>query len=243
MKLVTVTLLQSADSILTQFEGALQKRALDNFSKRRVDIMLGARVTKVTDSVVELKDGSEVPYSILVWAAGTSPRKLVLDIIASINERAEAENPGQPPPQSSKRKLTVDPWLRVCGAPHVFALGDCSSFESGPLPATAQVAGQEGAYVARLLRKVKNVPFKSDEEMPHPFRFLSLGVMSYIGNDQAVMQIPTSSEKSLPLPSGLVSYLLWASVYAVKQVATRNRVLVLFDWFKTRVFGRDISEF
>jgi hypothetical protein len=27
------------------------------------------------------------------------------------------------------------------------------------------------------------------------------------------------------------------------QVSTRNRVLVLFDWIKSRVFGRDISRF
>ena len=27
------------------------------------------------------------------------------------------------------------------------------------------------------------------------------------------------------------------------QVSTRNRVLILFDWMKTRVFGRDLSVF
>lgn len=29
----------------------------------------------------------------------------------------------------------------------------------------------------------------------------------------------------------------------VKQVAARNRILVLFDVFKTKVFGRDVSQF
>jgi len=27
------------------------------------------------------------------------------------------------------------------------------------------------------------------------------------------------------------------------QVSLRNRVLILFDWAKTRVFGRDLSQF
>ncbi len=27
------------------------------------------------------------------------------------------------------------------------------------------------------------------------------------------------------------------------QVSTRNRVLILFDWVKTRIFGRDLSVF
>ena len=40
---------------------------------------------------------------------------------------------------------------------------------------------------------------------------------------------------------GLAGWILWRSVYLTKQVAFRNRVLVLFDWVKSRVFGRDIA--
>jgi len=43
--------------------------------------------------------------------------------------------------------------------------------------------------------------------------------------------------------SGRLAYLLWRSVYATKQVSARNRLLILFDWLKTRLFGRDISQF
>ena len=43
--------------------------------------------------------------------------------------------------------------------------------------------------------------------------------------------------------SGYLSFLLWRSVYAVKQVSTRNRVLILFNWVTTRIFGRDLSLF
>jgi NADH:ubiquinone reductase (non-electrogenic) len=43
--------------------------------------------------------------------------------------------------------------------------------------------------------------------------------------------------------SGEAGFLLWRSVYLSKQVSFRNRVLVLFDWAKTRVFGRDITRF
>ena len=41
--------------------------------------------------------------------------------------------------------------------------------------------------------------------------------------------------------AGSAAFLLWRSVYIVKQVATRNRVLVTFDWVKTALFGRDIT--
>lgn len=41
---------------------------------------------------------------------------------------------------------------------------------------------------------------------------------------------------------GTIGFGLWRSVYMVKQVSIRNRVLVAFDWFKSRVFGRDITQ-
>lgn len=42
---------------------------------------------------------------------------------------------------------------------------------------------------------------------------------------------------------GQFAFLLWRSVYITKQVSFRNRVLILFDWLKAQVFGRDLSQF
>ena len=39
------------------------------------------------------------------------------------------------------------------GARDIIALGDCSRLWGDPLPPTAQVAGQQGAYAARLLNR------------------------------------------------------------------------------------------
>ena len=48
-------------------------------------------------------------------------------------------------------------------------------------------------------------------------------------------------EQRLFSEAGSTGFLLWRSVYVVKQVSTRTRVLVLFDWLKTKVFGRDVT--
>ncbi|CAN0315688.1 unnamed protein product, partial [Hapterophycus canaliculatus] len=50
-------------------------------------------------------------------------------------------------------RLVTDDWLRVLGAPSVFALGDCAVISDKPLPQTAQVASQQGAYLARLFSR------------------------------------------------------------------------------------------
>lgn len=47
------------------------------------------------------------------------------------------------------------------------------------------------------------------------------------------------------MSSNLVSYtadcLSSKSMLCCVQVSTRNRILILFDWVKTRIFGRDLS--
>lgn len=39
------------------------------------------------------------------------------------------------------------------GADSVFAIGDCTFMDQSPLPATAQVASQQGSYLGRLFSK------------------------------------------------------------------------------------------
>jgi len=154
-------------------------------------------------------------------------------------------------------------------------LGDAASFrekgEAVTLPQTAQVAGQQGAYAARLLCRgydmtvtpprmqgsgpVVNATQSSELddkklvstwvklrglETAPPFSFLNLGLLAYVGGGEALTQVQVGN---VPVFSyaGSVAFVLWRSVYLVKQVATRNRVLVTFDWIKSYLFGRDIT--
>ena len=41
--------------------------------------------------------------------------------------------------------------------------------------------------------------------------------------------------------AGRFAYTLWQSVYLGKQASARNRALIIFDWFKSELFGRDIT--
>ena len=73
-----------------------------------------------------------------------------------------------------------------------------------------------------------------------PFDFLNLGLLAYVGGGEALSQLQLG-DKKIGAYAGSAAFLLWRSVYIVKQVATRNRVLVTFDWLKTALFGRDIT--
>lgn len=69
----------------------------------------------------------------------------------------------------------------------VFALGDVSVMETGRLPATAQVANQEAKWLGKRLNK-------GIKEGQEGFAFKNLGVMTYLGNQNAIMQTGGNSE-------------------------------------------------
>ena len=81
---------------------------------------------------------------------------------------------------------------------------------------------------------------KSDDGDAPTFAFLNLGLLAYVGGGEALSQLQLGDYR-VGAYAGSAAYLLWRSVYIVKQVATRNRVLVTFDWIKTAIFGRDIT--
>ena len=63
------------------------------------------------------------------------------------------------------------------------------------LPATAQVASQQGVYLARLLNKTNGeVVVGATEELEQrkitPFKYRHLGSFAYVGDNRAVLQLP-----------------------------------------------------
>ncbi|KAJ3792245.1 hypothetical protein GGU11DRAFT_803312 [Lentinula aff. detonsa] len=130
------------------------------------------------------------------------------------------------------------------------------------LPATAQVASQQGKYIGRKFNKlartrereeqklgrvqadtsaitVKNPQESmidiSDESICAPFRYLHLGSLAYIGN-AAVFDLGKYS-----FMGGLAAMYAWRSVYWNEQVSMRTRALLMIDWIVRGVWGRDLS--
>ena len=56
--------------------------------------------------------------------------------------------------------------MRLKGASNVYAYGDCTLVDERPLPATAQVASQQAAYIARLFSKGYDMHSKSSPTKP-----------------------------------------------------------------------------
>jgi NADH dehydrogenase FAD-containing subunit len=94
------------------------------------------------------------------------------------------------------------------------------------------------------LAKIFNGKQKEDEK---PFRFFSLGSMASLGDLKGVYDGSSVGEpgKEIKQPqfTGFMALLLWRFAYWGRQTSISNKILIPMHWFKSFVFGRDISRF
>ncbi|KYQ96785.1 putative NADH dehydrogenase [Tieghemostelium lacteum] len=214
---VRITLLEASNRILNAFDEKLVKKAMINFKYSGVDIRTHTAVKEVQKDQVILQDGSVIKFGLLIWSTGIGPQK-VLDNWKFM----EKDKHG---------RIKVDKQLRVQGHQDIFAIGDCAGVDSENLPATAQVAQQEGHYLAHQFN------LRAENTNHVPFEFHSSGLLAYIGKRSSLLQT-----KYFDL-SGFIAFLSWRSAYLTRLGSLRAKIQVPFDWFRTLVFGRDITNF
>ena len=139
-----VTLVEALPNVLPMFSKQLIDYTESTFKEESITIRTKTMVKKVTDKTIEAEftkpDGTKeletLPYGLLVWATGNALRPVVKDLMAQI-----------PAQKDSRRGLLVNEYLVVKGTDNVWAVGDCAIANYAP---TAQVASQEGAFLARM---------------------------------------------------------------------------------------------
>jgi NADH:ubiquinone reductase (non-electrogenic) len=179
-------------------------------------VRTSAKVQAVEAEAVVLHGGERIPCGLVLWAGGNAPVSFVQSLGIPLDRRG---------------RLVVDGCCRLPGKEGVYAVGDCAAVGEPPLPATAQVAQQQGKYLARSLERLRA------GRTVEPFRFKAQGMLAYIGGGQALADLPQVKW------SGRGAWLFWRSIYLTKLVSPANKIKVLFDWFKARLLGRDLSRF
>ncbi|XP_031558797.1 probable NADH dehydrogenase [Actinia tenebrosa] len=216
---VRVTLIE-AQHILPSFDEKLRTYAEKKMKQCEQFKLLQSSVTEVHQDGVTLKGGDKIRCGLVVWSTGLAPRSFT----ASLDL-----------PKNKAQQLLVDECLQIKGVEDssLFSVGDCSFVEPNPYPCTAQVAEKQGLYLAKslaLYAEGKNSEVK-------PFSWSNLGMLAYLGGYQGLADFPTNKLQ------GFKSWLLWRSVYLTKLGSWRARFQVPFDWTRTFIFGRDVSQF
>jgi NADH dehydrogenase len=124
------------------------------------------------------------------------------------------------------------------------------------LPATAQVASQQGKYLAKKLNKLAKLRDAGtklyehdedtlqdiDDQVYDPFQYRNLGSLAYIGNAAAFdLPLPGPLKPLGSFAGGLVAMYAWRSFYLSEAVTPRMKVLLFSDYIRRGLFGRDLS--
>ena len=213
---IEVILIEAGDKLLNSFDEKLSEYTLKIFKRQKINVRTKSYITKVTEKEIYVNDGTHFNYGLLVWAAGNTATDLIKNSTL---------------PKNAKYKLVIDHYLKVNGTDNIYALGDCTEIPNEPFPVTAQTAQRQGKYLGKSLNKL------AQGKEIKPFKYKDLGMLAYIGSHKALAN--TTQYKG----SGFATWIFWRSVYITKLVSLKNKILVLFDWFKTFVFGRDVSNF
>lgn len=286
LRYVRIKVIEASSTVLAPFDKSLQEEAITQMKRQvqindpevqkllperfqLVELLLQSSVKEVTDKTILLNDGNVIDYGLSVWAAGNGPLPLTLQIVEKLGEAQAAEQ------NVARGRIVTDAWMRAKGSGgRIIAYGDCSvttKGPDGPLPATGQVAAQQGEFVAKLMNKgydltstfspegielppvcppehrlslsdkIANFATRSSSEYAKPFQFLNLGILAYTGGGSALAQVATAPNAQPIKQTGKIGNALWKSVYISKQVSWRNRFMVVNDWLRRQIFGRDIT--
>lgn len=200
-----IFLIEAASHILPMFPQELSLRAKKDLEEMGVNVIVGKKVTNITEEGVQVED-IFYPSTNVIWAAGNqaSPLLKTLDV-----------------PLDRQGRVVVEPDLSIPGNPEIFVIGDaaCSIGKDGkPLPGIAPTAIQQGKYVAKILKK--QIP---KQERP-PFKYFDKGSMATIGKAKAIATVGNFKF------AGLFAWLMWCFIHIVYLIGFRSRLTVMLEW-------------
>jgi NADH:ubiquinone reductase (H+-translocating) len=200
-----IVLVEALPRILLAFDERLAAKARKALNRLGIEVRTNSPVEAIDgDGVVAA--GERLHARTVIWTAGVaaSPAGQWLG--------AEVDRAG---------RVKVGSDASVPKHAEIFVIGDTASFaqDGKSLPGVAQVAIQQGRYVASVIAdRVAGTPH------PEPFRYVDKGSMATIGGFHAIVSIG-----KLRL-SGLLGWFTWLFVHLMFLIGFRNRLVVGFQW-------------
>lgn len=210
-----IIVLEATDRILTTYPPELAAKAETSLRQLGVEVRTQTALFQLNDRRAGLRDtvsGQETTLNTrtVLWAAGVKASP-VGQILA---ERTAAGLDGF-------GRVKVQPDLSLPGFKEIFVIGDLAHFAdpSGvPLPGVAQVAMQQGEYVAGLVKA------RFVGETKEPFVYKDKGSLAVIGRNAAVADLGFAQF------SGFFAWLIWIFIHIRFLIEFDNKLLVLTQW-------------
>ena len=123
------------------------------------------------------------------------------------------------------RRLAVDAYNKVNLTDNIYAIGDTciqttdEAFPGGH-PQVAQVAIQQGAHLAKNLKRALK------KEQLVAFKYKDKGSMAIIGKNKAVVDLPKPELHF----NGFIAWLMWLFIHLLSLITFRNRLTTFWNW-------------
>ncbi len=204
-KQTRIILLEGGPRILPTYPPDLSASAERQLSHLGVEVKTSTMVTDIEPACV-VAGNTKLSAAVILWAAGVAASPL-------------GKRLGVPTDRAGRVQVNND--LSISGHPEVFVIGDLASLKDAKgnmLPGVAPVAMQEGAAVAKNIRRdLEGKPRKD-------FNYFDKGNLATIGRAAAVAQIG-----KLRI-SGYPAWLAWLFIHIFFLIGFRNRLIVLIQW-------------
>lgn len=222
-KEIKVIIVQRGKEILKGDVNNLRQTAQKALDQRSVsvDILLEADITAVHPQKVEFQRQNQtetLPAATIIWTTGTATHPLIQALPISQENR------------DKQGRLKVTPTLQLPEFPEVFAGGDCTVDTSNPLPATAQVAYQQAAMIARNLKAI------SEGKSLSPASVHLRGTMMKLGLDESVAEIFDRFEVK-----GKAGHLIRQGVYLEMLPTPVRNFKATTEWLTDEIFQKFVN--
>ena len=201
-----VLLIEAGPRLLPAFAPDLSAYALKALARLGVEVRLGSPVTDCNSSGVTI-GGQTVEADVILWAAGVRASPAAAWLAA---------------PADSAGRVRAEPDLTVPGHPEIFVIGDTATvnvWNGKPAPGIAPAAKQQGAYVARTIKRRL-----TGDSQAQPFRYRHAGDLATIGKRSAVIDFGWIKLK------GWVAWWVWGLAHIYFLIGLRNRFAVALSW-------------
>ncbi|OZB13098.1 MAG: FAD-dependent oxidoreductase [Marinobacter sp. 34-60-7] len=216
---VSITVIEAADRILPALPGRLSAAATRELERQRVKVLTGQPVSEVRDGSLVMKDGSELPSDMTIWAAGIKAPAFLANLDGLETTRTN--------------QLVVNQTLQTTHDTDIFAFGDCAACpqpgSDRPVPPRAQAAHQQADALFDTLRNrlvgKEAVPFVYNDHgsLINFSRYTTVG--NLMGN---------LSGRSMYV-EGKVARLFYLSLYRMHQVALHGPLRTGVIWLMDRI--------
>jgi NADH dehydrogenase len=206
---MNIYLLEGTGKTLAAMSEQSSAQSLNYLQRLGVTVLTNSLLQDYDGINVTLKDGTTIPSTLVIWAAGIKgniPDGIDPSLIARGN------------------RIKVDEYNFVQGTNNVFAIGDIAYMEAEEFPnghpQVAPVAIQQATLLAKNLLNLRQ------GKLAKAFRYKDKGAMATVGRNLAVVDVPSPKLHF----GGFFAWLIWMGLHLMLILGVKNKFFVFSNW-------------